>query len=268
MFSAHCTPRRLTVTGLLSLPLLFACATSARAADKFEEKAAALLDKYVAATGGEAAYDAIKTRVTKGELSMPARGVTGTMVVYLCAPNKFYSEISTSMGNQRRGWNGKTVWMIEPAHGPRILKGLERTLVIRDSTLDRFGHWRELAQKVEFAGEEEVQGKKCAKVVLTYKPIDPEAKEAPVTIYLDLATGLIVQYTTEISRPQMLAKVTAILDDYKESDGILLAQKMTLKVDDFEYTVKVTSVTNNVEIPAEQFVLPREIQELIVKGEK
>ena len=111
-----------------------------------------------------------------------------------------------------------------------------------------------------------MRGKKCAKIVLNYKPIEPEAKEAPVTIYLDLDTGLITQYTTEISRPQMLAQVTAMLDDYKESNGIQLAHKMTLKVDDFEYTVTLTSVQNNVEILAERFVLPRVIQELLVKG--
>ena len=155
--------------------------------------------------------------------------------------------------------------MIEPVHGPRILEGLERVLVIRDGTLDRFARWRELAAKVELAGEEQIDGKTCAKIVLTYEPIDPEAKEAPVTIYLDVNTGLIVQYSTEISRPQLLAKVTAVLDDYKKVDGILLPHKMTLNVDDFKSVVKVTSVENNVELPPQQFVLPREIQILLVK---
>ncbi len=269
MFSYPLATRQFVLAGVLFvLPLQLAAAPPLQAADKFDEKAAALLDKYVEVTGGEAAYDAIKTRIIKATLTMPSRDITGTMVACSARPRKFYSQISTSQGGQRRGWNGKTVWMIEPAHGARILTGLERVLVIRDSTLDRFGHWRQLARKVEYAGEEIVEGKNCAKVVLTYQTIDPKAKETPVTIYLDHATGLIAQYTTEIVRPQMLAKITAVLDDYQKSDGILLPHKMTLKTGTFHYVVQLTSVENNVNIPDEQFVLPREIQELIVKGKK
>jgi len=267
---SRCRPMVIVAFGVLMFTS--ACSVAGGAAEaKHDPKAAALLDKYVEVTGGAAAYDAIKTRVIQGEISLPVSGVTGTMLTVYERPNRFYSEIDTSAGRQRRGSNGKTVWMIERAHGPRILTGLERVLVLRDGTLDRFAHWRELAASVEYAGTEEIEGTACDKVVLTYKALGQEPGESPedspVTIYFNPETGLITQYATRISSPNMLATVTVVLDDYRKEGGILMPHTMTLKTDDIVRGVtKLTSVENNVPVP--DFELPREIQELIVRGKK
>ena len=258
--------RRLAIALAIStLSLLLGPPQVLRAEDQYDEQAVTLLDKYVDATGGKVAYDAIKNRVIKAELSMPSRGVTGKMVAYSARPDKFYAVIETPQGKLERGWNGKTAWMIEPAYGPRILEGQERAAVIRDSTQDRFAQWRDLFQQAKYEGEEEVGGKKCAKIVLTFRPVDPAVEESPVTMHLDPLTGLIAQYTTELIGPQRLVQVTAVLDDYQKTNGVLLARKMTLKVADREQEIKVTSVECNTQIPASIFVLPKEIQELLVK---
>jgi hypothetical protein len=233
--------------------------------DAIDPRAAAVMDKYVEATGGQEAYAKVTSRIVQGQLEMPGRGISGTMVTAMRRPQNFYSEINTAAGRHRRGSNGKTVWVMEPGQDPRILTGLEKVLAIRDGTIDRFAHWRELAARLEYAGEEEVDGKRCAKIVLTYRMIDPDVKESPVTIYVDRATHLITQYTTEVMRPNMLANVTAVLDDYREADGIRLAHKMALKTNNVEYTVTLKRVGSNVPLAPEQFVLPREIQELLVK---
>lgn len=258
---------RLALTGILFL-IALSClsAPSATGAD-FDPRAVALLEKYVEATGGAEAYEAIQTRVIQGELSMPSRGVTGTMMTIYERPHRFHSEVNTSAGKQRRGSNGKTVWMIERAHGPRILTGLERALVLRDGTLDRFAHWRELAKSVTYVGDEEVNGRQCGKVVLTYQDPELRAKEAPVTIYLDRATGLIHQYGTKVSSPGMLANVDVVLEEYEKEGTILLPHKMKLKADKvLRCVTTLTEVKNNVPIPG--FQLPREIQKLIVQGKK
>ena len=267
MYPFDSLTRRLTIALAIStLSLLLGSLQVLRADDQYDAQAVTLLDKYVDASGGKVAYDAIKNRVIKAELSMPSRGVTGKMLAYSARPDQFYAVIETPQGKLQRGWNGKTAWMIEPAYGPRILEGLERAAVVRDSTQDRFAQWRDLFEQAKYEGEEEIGGKKCAKIVLTFRPIDPEEKESPVTVYLDSTTGLIKpQYTTELIGPQRLVQVTAVLDDYQQTSGVLLARKMTLKVADREQEIKVTSVECNTQIPASIFVLPKEIQELLVK---
>lgn len=265
MLCHHLLTSRLTGTlCLLALMLSFATPLVAK---EFDPKAAALFEEYVEATGGAAAYDAVETRIIKGEFTMPQHGINGTMVAMYQRPDRFYSEVNTSAGRQRRGSNGKTVWMIEPVHGARILSGLERTLVVRDATLDRFAHWRDLAESVTYAGDEEVDGQQCGKVVLTYKPAELKAKDAPVTIYFDRSTGLIKQYTTNVTSPGMLASVRVVWEQYRKVDGILLPHKMMLKADGVLRSVTtLTSVENNTPLPP--FELPREIQKLIAQGKK
>ncbi len=253
--------------------------------DTFDPKAAALLDKYVEVTGGEAAYRAVKSRLIQGELAGQARAVAGTIETCFAPGGLFYSQINTPAGVHRRGCNGNTVWKIEPQYDQtqadlqnlkptyvgRVLAGLERVLVLRDGTLDRFGHWRELAQKVEYAGQAEIGAQTCDKVVLTYRPLDPEAQEEPITLYLDQATGLIARYDTAISRtdPEQFVRVSADLDNYRKVDDVLLPHKMTVKTNDVEqYTVRIITVQNNVAIPAQRFVLPPEIQKLLVSGKQ
>ncbi len=251
--------------GLVTALVLVGVCPCLLAEDQYDAQSVALLDKYVEVTGGKAAYDAIHNRVIKAELSMPSRGVTGKMTAYSAFPDKFYAVIETPRGKLERGWNGKTAWMIEPAFGPRILQGAERAAVIRDSTQDRFAHWRQLFQQAKYEGEETVGGQKCGKVELTFKPLDAETKESPVTVYFDLATGLIDRYSTELIGPRSLVQVTVILDDYQKADGVLLAHEMTLKTENGEQVIKVTSVECNTQIPDSIFVLPKEIQELLVK---
>ncbi len=266
MFPHDFLARRLLVAlAIPTLLLLLGSSPGLRAEDQYDEQAAALLDKYVAATGGKAASEAIKNRVIKAELSVPLQGVTGKMVAYSARPDKFYVVIETPQGKLERGWNGTTAWMIEPAFGPRILDGLERAAVIHDSTQDRFAWWRELFQQAKYEGEEEIGGKKCDKVVLVFRPLDADVRESPVTVYIDRSTGLIVRYTTELIGPQSLVQVTAVLGDYQKTHDILLAHKMTLTVEDREREIKVTSIECNTQIPDSIFVLPKEIQELLVK---
>ena len=251
---------------IVFLASVFFTFCSLSAEEKLAPRAAALLDKYVEVTGGEAAYDAVKTRIIQGQLVMPARNVEASMTTYFVLPGKFYTEIRSVAGVQARGCNGSTVWMIEPVYKARILRGAERVSMLRDSTPDRFGHWRTLADKVSFEGEEEVDGRKCAKVQLTYKPLDPDVKEPPVLIYFDLETGLINRYTATMVRPQIYKTVTVILDDYRKVDGLLLPFKQRLFMGDIESHVTLTSVQNNVPVSEDLLKLPTEIQKLWVQG--
>ncbi len=263
------TPTLALLTALSCLALVGGWSAPPLAAEEFDQKSVELLDKYVEATGGQEAYDAIKNRVIRAELSLPSVGPIGTMTAYSAQPDQFYAVIETGSGENKqklqRGWNGKTAWMIEPAFGARILEGLEKAAVIRDSTQDRFAQWRELFEKAEYAGQVELDGKKMDKVVLTFKPLEPNLKESPVTVLFDPATGLIKQYNTELIGPQSLVEVTVVLDDYKKADGVLLAHKMVLNVEGRDRVIQVVSVESNTQIPPDTFILPRPIQELLVK---
>jgi hypothetical protein len=219
------------------------------------------MDKYVEVTGGQAAYDAVKTRIVKADVTVPAVGMTAKMELYAARPDQFYSVLQVPAGNMERGWNGEVAWMSLPGRGVRILRGAEKVAAIRDSTQDRFGRWRKLFQKADYVGEELVGSKPYSKVVLTPKPLDPEVQESPLAVLLDPDSGLIKRFTTDVLTPQGPTEVTVILEDYQPAGNLILPRKMTVQFQGIDRTMKIHEVTTNAPIPAEKLALPDSVRE-------
>jgi outer membrane lipoprotein-sorting protein len=245
---------------LLIATTVLVLSTCVRADEAAEKQGAALMDKYVEATGGQAAYDAIKSRVVKAEASMPGGGMTGTMEVYAIYPDKFRAEIEMPGGKFERGSNGETVWVSHPSFGAQILEGADRVSAIRESTQDRFGQWRKIFKKAEYIGDEEVDGTACSKVLLTYKAIDPEVEESPVTAFVAKDSGLILKWTTTMNTPQGDADVAVRLSDYRKVGDVTVPHQMNAEAIGFEQKVKIEEMKLNVDIPAARFALPEAIE--------
>ncbi|MHB0955128.1 MAG: DUF620 domain-containing protein [Pirellulaceae bacterium] len=226
-----------------------------------EKKGAALMDKFVEATGGQAAYEAIKSRIVRAEATMPGGGMTGKMEVHAAYPDKFRAEIDMPGGKLERGSDGKTVWISHPAFGAQILEGADRVSAIRESTQDRFGQWRSVFRKADYVGDEDVDGTPCAKVVLTLKPIDPKVEESPVTVFLAKDSGLIVKWTTQMATPNGDLEVAVKLEDYKKVGDVIIPHLMKVAAQNLEQSVKIEEVIFNSEIPAEKFALPEAVTE-------
>jgi hypothetical protein len=141
----------LAITSVIQMLPRLACAD-----ESSEKKGAVLMDKFVGATGGKAAYEAIKSRIVKAEATMPGGGMTGKMEVYAAYPDKFRAAVELPGGNFERGSDGKTVWLSHPAFGAQILEGADRVSAIRESTQDRFGQWRSVFRKADYVGDEDV----------------------------------------------------------------------------------------------------------------
>jgi outer membrane lipoprotein-sorting protein len=276
----------LTIGGLCTLLAgISALRPVAAWADETSEKqGAAIMDKYVEATGGKAAYDGIKTRMIRSEVTLPGGGERGTMEVYTQAPNKFRATIGTVMGPMERGSDGEVVWVQPPHDEPRILEGAARVSVIRSITQDRFGQWRKSYRKADYIGDEDLDGTKCAKVVLTHIPLDAQVEESPVTVLVARDTGLIVMWTSEMKeqRPtesgapvDVQVLVTAHLGNYRKEGSILVPHSMRVvysvgegdEAMTQESSVTVKEMKFNQEIPAEKFVLPEAVQKQLKAGE-
>ena len=111
----------LAITSVIQMVPRIACADEAS-----EKKGAALMDKFVAATGGKAAYEAIKSRIVKAEATMPGGGMSGKMEVYAAYPDKFRAAIEMPGGKFERGSDGTTVWISHPAFGADPGRGRSR----------------------------------------------------------------------------------------------------------------------------------------------
>ncbi len=241
----------------LAAPMIMAEDTTA--ADQQGEE---LLDKYIEATGGLAAYDKINNRYTKGTFEMPAMALKMDLEIWAARPNLMYSKVSSvEMGEMLRGYDGETFWESSMMSGPRIMEGDELTEAVLDAQFEGLIYWRDHYAKATYAGEDSVGGNLCSKVVLT----TPAGKDR--TLFINPATNLVVRLDAEIEHQMGTFPVVTYLEDYREVDGILMPFTARVIVMDQERLVTSDSVAHNVELGKARFELPEEIKELITASD-
>ncbi len=228
-----------------------------------EAEGAALMDRYVEVTGGQASYAAMTSRVVKGRCVM-ADGAVRRFESYWVAPDRFRSVVELPVGVLERGSDGKTVWISFPADAA-IVTGAHRVAVLRNSPEERFGRWRDVYRKAEYVGHQTVEGTECSKVVLTYKPLDPQVAESPVTVFIAEDSGLIVRWTTRVERQGPGADRDALdiidLGDYRKVGDIRVPHRLKIRARGEEISLTVEEVLVNVAVTADQLAPPEAIQE-------
>jgi len=235
----------------------------AAAQDEKLPKAATILDKYVEATGGKAAYAKIKNRVVKSTLTIPAQGLKLNMTIYSARPDKMYVLTeSEALGKIEKGCDGEVAWEVNMMTGPQLKEAEERALMLRSATFNASVHWRKLYKKVECVGIETVNEKPCYKIVLTPEIGDPE------TQHYDKQSNLLVKTEINLKLPMGNIPLESYSSEYKAIDGVLYAHKQRALVMGTERLMTTESIKHNVEMPKDRFKLPAEIQELVDKQKK
>lgn len=224
-------------------------------------KAETVLDQYVEATGGKAAYDKVKNRVSKGTLEISGANIQGKVHSTQAAPDKMVTIMDLGqLGKTSQGSNGQVVWESSPFTGDRVLEGEERGETMLRARFNSETGWRELYPKVECTGVEDVDGKPAFKVVLTPKV------GKPTTQFYDRGTHLMVKQTATTKGPMGEIEVEIYPSDYRKVDGILMPFAVRQKVLTQEIVIKLDDVQHNVDLPADAFKLPEGVEALANKA--
>jgi zinc protease len=248
---------------LLILSALFAVSTRPSRADDPLPTGEKVLDQYVEATGGKAAYEKIKNRVSKGTITIEGAGVSGKITIIEAEPNKTMASVDLGeLGKQSEATDGKVAWEISGITGERLIEGDEKESAILDATFNGELNWKQKYTKVECTGVEDVDGKPAYKVVLT-----PKAGK-PSTQYYDKASHLLVKQIGTKASP--MGEITAEVypSDYRKVDGILIPHKLKQKVLTQSIVITMSEIKQNVDLPADTFNVPDGIKELIEKAKK
>ena len=254
--------RSLSLAPVLTLTLA-SFTFAAGPADEPLPKAEAVLAQYIEATGGKAAYEALKNRVSTGTLEVVGAGVKGTMVITQAAPNKSLTlnDIG-AVGKTTQGTDGDLAWSVSDLTGDRVLDGVEKETTLRQAKFNGELNWKERYEKAECVGVEDVDGKPAYKVVMTPKT------GKPATQYYDKASHLLVKQTLTTESPMGELSVEAYPSDYKKSDGVLMPFTLKQKVLTQEIVITMTEVKHNVDLPADAFAPPDSVKALIKKKGK
>lgn len=252
-------PPRFMGAALPIVLLVFVFGVSAsRAQEASLPKAETILDEYVEATGGKAAYDKLQNRVAEMSVELPSQGLKVDMTMYTARPNKMYAVSEAEMfGKIERGTDGNVVWEITSMTGPQLKEGEERTVILRGAVFDPVTAWRELFMNAECVGTEVIDGKSCFKVTMIPTEGDPETR------YYDKVSHLLVRTDMDVDLPTGTVPMQTYVSDFKQVDGVLFSHKTRVVMMGHERIVTTDSLKHNVDLPPDRFTIPDEIKALI-----
>jgi outer membrane lipoprotein-sorting protein len=216
-----------------------------------------VLDDFIKATSGKAAYKKIRNEVRKSTLELADMGLTIKSTVYKTIPNLYYSVIEVNNVKAESGFDGEVVWEISSSTGARILEGEEKWDRI-NFNLFYFAHrWRDNITEVRLDGEETFEGQPCYVVTLVPK------QGCSITFYSSKKSKLIIRtkYTQNSIAGRLPVDIYNL--EYGKINGILVAVKYKMKIADKIFTGTIDSVKFNVKIPKKHFKLPPVIRTLL-----
>jgi len=208
-----------------------------------------ILAKYIAAIGGQAAIDKLKTRVMKGTYA-GANGMTMTYEVDQAAPDKFYVRYSSPRGTMERGFNGTAGWEKSPV-GVREIAGQQLADLKR--TLQLFA---DVKLKEQFTrmnvGRDKIDGRD----VYVIRAATPDKRRE--RLFFDAERGLLLRRISVTETPIGLIPEETNFEDYRDVDGIKIPFTVRVSaVDSFSTaTRKFTQIELNVPVDDSKFNKP------------
>jgi zinc protease len=210
-----------------------------------------ILDHYVEAVGGRAAWQKLKSRVSMGTIEVPSANLSGTVVIHEKAPNKILTIIIVSGSAFRQGFDGTNGWAGDPQGGVRDQSGAELAETKRQADFYSPLNVKEHYSKLTVLGSEKVNDHDAYVIEAAL----PEGGAAD-KLYFDSASGLPVRLVSQHHSPEGDAQFQEDFSDYRKVDDVLLPFQITQAGGDSTFLVKLDQVRHNVEIEDGEFAKP------------
>lgn len=210
-----------------------------------------IIKKSEAAMNPKDATAKIKTRVTKGTISVPAQGINGTVEEYFKAPNKNYSIATlTGLGEFQEGFDGQVAWGKNPLSGLREKTGKELAVTKRIADPNSLINWKTYFTKAEVTGSEKVGDNDAYVIKFT------SGDDKPVTMYFDKKTFYVLRTDLTQETPEGTTPVSVYASDFRQVDGVVIPFESRQEVGPASIVTKVTEVKHNVPIEDSKFTKP------------
>ena len=209
-----------------------------------------VLDKYLQAIGGKAAFEKLKTRVMTGT-QVGADGTAIPIETYQEAPDKVVSILTAKNGVMMSGYNGTVGWAKSP-RAQRQLSGGQLASMKRAADFYGDIKLKELYPNLEVVDREKV-GERDA-YLLASQP-SPNRIEK---LYFDTQTGLLLRIQTITQTVIAPVPEQTDFDDYRDVDGVKLPfiiRQSSVNPRD-GWTRKYTEIKHNVTIDEAKFNMP------------
>jgi zinc protease len=210
-----------------------------------------VLDHYVNAIGGRAAWTKLNSRVSKGTIEIPAmNNLSGTVEIHEKAPNSMLAVITLSGAVFEQGFDGTMAWSDDPQNGLRVLSGAELDDAKREADFYHPLDLKKLYAKMTVTGTEKVAEHDAYVIEAASAGGDPDK------MYFDTQSGLLVRAVNHRHTPDGVAVFQAEVEDYKDVDGIKLPFTVHQTSAESAFTIRFTEIHHNLQLADEQFAKP------------
>jgi len=209
----------------------------------------AILDRYVEAAGGTAAFEKLKTRTIKGVL-VTESGRTYTLEIVEKAPDLGLMTATSPKGNvSRDGFDGTTAWN---AAGSSVFAshGLEAARIARDAQFFVDTDVKKRLPRRFVEGKETVSGEE-AYVVRAGGPGDVSER-----LSFSVSTGLLLRGEVLTKTPLGRYSEETDYSDYRDVDGVKLPFTVARMEVNTRYTEKYSEIKHNVPVDESSFQMP------------
>lgn len=203
-----------------------------------------VIDNFINAVGGKEKLSTVKDQkiVYKGK----AQGMDITLTSIQKTPNKLYQEVDASVFKQVTIYDGEKGSVIVNGQA-NPLSGDQLETLKNQSMLFPFLDYSSHGVTAELKGTEKVDGKEAYKVELTMPNGDKSIN------YYNSETHFLVQQQSTLKTPQGSFTQTITLSDYKDFEGIKVAQKLVQSVGPMTNELTLTSAEFNTNVEDTKF---------------
>jgi zinc protease len=210
-----------------------------------------VLDHYVNAIGGRAAWTRLNSRVSKGTIEIPSmNNLAGSVEIHEKAPNSMIAVITLGGAVFEQGFDGTTAWSDDPQNGLRVLSGAELEDARREADFYHPLDLKKIYSRMTVTGTEKINDRDAYVVEASYSEGDPDK------MYFDAESWLLVRAINHRNTPDGVKEFTAEVGDYKDVDGVKLPFAVRQSSAESAFTIKFTEIHHNVQLADSQFAKP------------
>ena len=209
-----------------------------------------ILDRYVEAIGGRAAWKKITSRVSTGTIDVPQMSLSGTIEIREKAPDRLLATVIINGASFRQGFDGTVGWTDNPQDGLHQETGAELEDTRRDADFYHQLDLRTLYSKLAVTGVEKMGDREAYIMEASHPGADPDK------LYFDTRTALVLRIFSKHHTADGVTAIQEDMEDYREVDGVKLPFIVHQTSADSAFTIKFTEVHHNVELEDGQFSKP------------
>jgi len=206
-----------------------------------------LLDKYLAAVGGEAALQKVTSLVEKGNIT--ANGRQLPIEVYSKAPDKRLSVMHLPNGESITAFDGKQGWLSNNGHA-HLMSAAENDAERISADMRFATNVKTLYKKFNVLPGEKIDGHD------TYLVVGRNEGQPPLRLYLDQQSGQLLRLVRYAETA--LGRMPTQIDyaDYRDEGGVKIPLRWTLARPGGRFTIQISQVEQNVPVEDAKFAPP------------